>query len=350
MAGGSGERFWPLSRPDRPKQLLRLTNPDRNMLEEAVDRVLPLFATGRIYIATSNPLRCAIVEAGILAEPNIFAEPARRNTLGAQCWIVANLLASGLKDATLAILTADHMIGETDRFLEYVASAMEIAENAGGIVTLGIAPTRPETGYGYIEQELSGAPTTVGGKLAYHAKSFREKPSEETAEAFLEAGNFLWNSGMFFFTVRAFLEELQSAQPDAYHATLDTAAALEAGDTSAAARHFERLPSLSIDYAVMERAKNVTVVRADFPWDDVGTWDAMERTRERDAMGNVAEGRVLVVDSHDCIALGLNPKQKLGILGLRGMIIVASEDAVLVCHKRDAQHVRLLAQLELQSD
>lgn len=348
MAGGSGERFWPLSRPDRPKQLLRLTHPDRNMLEEALHRVESAFLAERTYIATSSLLKQAIVDAGIWPEDKILAEPVRRNTLGAQCWIVSNLLAAGLGSATLAVLTSDHMIGEPDRFVECVEAAMAVAESSGCIVTLGIAPNRPETGYGYIEEDAGSETIIVGSKAARRALSFREKPSQSTAESFLEAGSFLWNSGMFFFTIPAFLSELERAHPKAHHTTLGVAAALEAGETALAATTFEALPSISVNYAVMERAENVMVLRADFAWDDVGAWDALDRTRTADAHGNVVEGAVLMVDTHDCIALGLSPDQSIGLLGLRDMVVVACGDAVLVCHKRDAQRVRLLAQLHDQ--
>lgn len=344
MAGGSGERFWPLSRPDRPKQLLRLTDPEKTMLEEAVQRVEPLFGADGVYVATSAPLREPVLAQGILPAERILTEPARRNTLGAQCWVVANLLAQGYGDSAVAMLTADHLIGDAEKFRGSVAAALDIAEDFGGIVTIGVPPTRPETGYGYIEEDSSHVVTARTGRTGCRSKSFREKPSEETAEQFVAAGNFLWNGGMFFFTLHTFLAELEKAQPKAHEATLATAEALKAGDRRGATEAFERLPNISVDYAVMERARNVYVVRADFDWDDVGAWDAMSRTRPLDPQGNVVEGRAIVLESAGCVVLSEDPSTTIGALGLRDIVIVATRDAILVCPKHEAQRVRLLAQ------
>jgi mannose-1-phosphate guanylyltransferase/mannose-6-phosphate isomerase len=316
------------------------------MLEEAIGRVRNMFGEERLYISTSATLLEQIVASGVLPPHRIWAEPTRRNTLGAQCWIAASLLAAGLKEVTLAILTSDHVIGEPDRLLECINAALEIAEATGGIVTIGVSPTRPETGFGYIEEKRGTQVSAAGGATAVRAKSFREKPSEETAENFIAAGNFLWNSGMFFFTLEAFLGELQKAQPEAFHITHAIADLLRTGDLAEATVRFEELPNISIDYAVMEKADNVYVLRATFPWDDIGSWDAMDRTRARDPMGNVLDGRVLVADSRDCIVMDFHPALRVGVLGLQDMVVIVGEEAVLVCHKRDAQRVRLIAQLD----
>lgn len=341
MAGGSGERFWPLSRPGRPKQLLRLTSPDATMLEEAVQRLQPLF-NEHVFVATSAPLREPVLASEAVPADHVLTEPTKRNTLGAKCWIIANCLARGLENATIAVVTADHLILEPEKFRACVAAAMDIAEDHGGIVTLGIPPTRPETGYGYIEEGRDEVVSARDGRSAYRSKSFREKPSQPTAEEFVQAGNFLWNGGMFFFTVSGFMEELAHCQPEAHAATLDMAGALKAGDEIAAQKHFERLPDISVDYAVMERASKVYVLRTDFPWDDVGAWDAMERTMPLDASGNVVQGRATVLESHNCVVVNDNPTQVIGTIGLRDMVVVATEDAILVCPKDQAQRVRLI--------
>ena len=346
MAGGSGERLWPLSRPGRPKQLLEISRNDRTMVMDAVERVRPLFKEQNLILATSAELRQPMLAAGNFSETSVFSEPARRNTLGAQCWILANLIALGKSDATLAILTADHVIGEEAKFRESLNTCMEIAESEGSIVTLGVVPTRPETGYGYIEEDRSRPVRSQSGREAFRTLSFREKPSVDTAEAFLEEGNFLWNSGMFFFTIPAFLLELEKAQPHAYEATLRIASALEKGELLQATQAFEQLPNLSIDYAVMERSDSVTVLRADFPWDDFGAWDALERIRPLDGAHNVSEGDVLMVDSRSSIVLNKHSSLRIGVLGLTDIIVIACDEAVLVCHKRDAQSVRVLAKLD----
>src|SRR4051812_33814227 len=196
LAGGSGERFLPLSHHAPPKQLLRLTSPDETLLEEAVRRIVPLVGHDSVYIATGRNLVDPIRDSAIIPAEHVLAEPLKRDTLGAIVWTVANLLAAhpdGTK-ITLAILTADHKIGEPELLRETVSSAMELAETTGGLVTIGIAPTRPETGFGYIELDRT---QTVAAD-SYRARSFREKPVAAEAEAFLLSGDFLWNSGMFF--------------------------------------------------------------------------------------------------------------------------------------------------------
>lgn len=344
IAGGSGERFWPLSRPGRPKQLLRLTDPDATMLEEAVRRLQPLCGQDGVYVATSAALREPILESGVVPEAHVWSEPLRRNTLGALVWIVAQLLATGLEDASVAIVTADHLIGEPDRFRACVSAALDVAEDHGGIVTLGIPPTRPETGYGYIEEDLEESVQTRDGRTAHRSRSFREKPSPQTAEEFLQAGCFLWNSGMFFFSVAGFLKELAHAQPESHEIAIAIAEALKAGDQDGAVRHFERLPNLSVDYAVMERAERVYVLRTDFPWDDVGAWDAMERTLPLDEHGNVVQGNALALESEGSIVINDEPSVTVGTLGLRDIVVVVTKDAVLVCPKDQAQRVRLITQ------
>ncbi len=316
------------------------------MIMDAFDRVRPMFDELNLLLATSEDLRELMADESLFLEQNILTEPAHRNTLGAQCWIVANLIAAGKGDSTLAILTADHVIGAVDHFQSCVKDCMSLAETVGGIVTLGVVPTRPETGYGYIEEDRTRPVVSASGKTAYQTRSFREKPSLETAENFIDEGTFLWNSGMFFYTVKAFLSELNQTQPQAHEITLAIADAIQNGDLPAATAHFELLPNLSIDYAVMERSEQVTVLRADFPWDDFGAWDALERIFPVDNAGNVAQGDVLLVESRSSIIFNAHPTLRIGVLGLTDIVVVASEEGILICDKRDVQRVRLLAKLD----
>lgn len=344
MAGGSGERFWPLSRPGRPKQLLKLTDPDATMLEQAVQRMVPLMGDDGVYVATSAPLREAVLDAAVVEPSMVLTEPAKRNTLGAQCWIIAQLLAAGHDDCSVAILTADHWIGDADRFRGCVSGALDVAEDAGGIVTLGIPPTRPETGYGYIEEGSNESVATRDGRVAKRSKSFREKPSPETAQEFVEAGTFLWNGGMFFYTLPNFLAELERTQPEAHAITLRVAEAIKADDLSLATKEFEQIHNISVDYAVMERAERVYVLRTDFDWDDVGSWDAMERTMPRNEQGNVLQGDGILIDTADSIVINDLPGTIVGVIGVEHLVVVATENAVLVCPKSEAQRVRLITQ------
>lgn len=339
MAGGSGERFWPLSRPDRPKQLLKLTSPDETMLEEAVNRISPLVGDDNVYVATSSTLHETIRGADVVPEVRVLAEPLRRNTLGCLVWVAASLLANDDHGVSVAVLTADHKINEPEKFRKTVEMALETAERTGGLVTIGIRPDRPETGYGYVEYDPERT-ERVGDREAYASRSFREKPDLATAESFVSSGNFLWNAGMFFYTLDGFLRELEQAQPEAYAVTLRIAEHLKANDNEAAVSAFEELPNLSIDYALMEKAKSVFVVPSDFPWDDVGAWDSLERSLGADDTENVRQGSSTIVDGRGNIVVNDRPGTNVGIVGLNDIIVVVTEDAVLVCPKSDAQRVK----------
>jgi mannose-1-phosphate guanylyltransferase/mannose-6-phosphate isomerase len=249
--------------------------------------------------------------------------------------VAANLIAAGEEDSTLAVLTADHWIGEASLFQEDVASAMSLAEQSGALVTIGIPPTRPETGYGYLEAGDDGLP--FGG---IRVARFHEKPSAETAGRYVERGGFYWNGGMFFFTLRSFLDELERANPSASSILKDVTSRLRSGDDSDAAEAFERLPNLSVDYAVMEKASNVAMVPARFKWDDLGAWDALSRSLAPDEHGNVKVGVVETIDVSDCILYNEDEGSVLAALGVRDLIVVRSGNAVLVCDKSQAQRVR----------
>ncbi len=350
MAGGSGERFWPLSRKERPKQLLRLTDPDRTMLHEAVERIEPLVGAGHVLVATAPHLQGPIREAGLVAPGDVLAEPDRRNTLGALVWLAASLAArhseaggdGWSEPVTLAILTADHKIDDPQTFRKDVDLALRVAEATGGVVTLGIPPDRPETGYGYIESapQTDEIKRAFPGETVFPVASFREKPSLATAEGFLRLGTFTWNSGMFFYTLRGFMDELEAAHPESHAIAHEIADALKAGDDAEAEAAFRRLPNLSIDYALMEKAKRVYVIPASFPWDDVGAFDSLRRTMPSDARGNVILGEVQAVDCEGCILYNEAGEHILTAVGLKEMILVQTHDAVMVAPMTDAQRVK----------
>ncbi|MEQ8767682.1 MAG: sugar phosphate nucleotidyltransferase [Planctomycetota bacterium] len=344
MAGGAGERFWPASRRSRPKQLLRLTDPKRTLIAEAVERISPLIPPADVYIATNRALQQPIRLALPNVPPeNVLAEPARRNTAGCLTF-AASCLAARFDDpasVSAAVLTADHAIGDEVRFRELVDLALERAEESPELVTIGIAPTRPETGYGYIEVAGDEAPSAGrAGRVA----AFHEKPDRETAERFVASGH-LWNSGMFFFRLNTFLAALEEHLP--FHA--EGCRALQEiwrrspdesrGDELLTT--FEALPSVSIDVGVFEKARNVSVVPADFPWDDVGAWDALARVRPRDTAGNVIDGEPIVLDSEGCIVYDdAKGARLIAVLGCDDLVVVSTDDAILVCPKSRAQDVR----------
>ena len=339
MAGGSGERFWPVSTRLRPKQFLKLASPDQTLLSQAVDRAISVAGPDGAYIATGLHLvDPSGQDCPQLQSDNILAEPAKRNTAGCLVWVAANLIARNpdtWSQISMAVLTADQRINTAEQFLATVNQAMTTAESTGGLVTIGIPPTRPETGFGYVE---CGEPEAG----ALRVIRFREKPDVATAEEFCRAGNFLWNSGMFFWTLSAFMAALELAQPEMAAKTRTIAGQLAAGDHAGANATFESLPNLSIDYALMEKADQVYVVPAQFDWDDLGSWDALSRSLPLDESGNVLQGKARQLDSAECVIYNESSSIEVAILGLEGIAVVVTDGQVMVIPKDMAQDVKRL--------
>ncbi len=343
MAGGSGERFWPLSRLHLPKQLLRLTSETDSMLAEAVKRIAPLVDPPHVYVQTAAHLRAAIIDAGIGIPPeNVLAEPCKRNTSGCLAYATAHLMAKYRQDVSMAVLTADHVIDDPDRFCASVATALRTAEEDCALVTIGIPPTRPATGYGYVQANLNSA----AGDGVFPVEAFHEKPGEETAKGYLAAGNYFWNSGMFFWTASAFLTELDGANPALAQATRTMAQAMTAKNEPELRSIFEGLEDVSIDYALMEKAKHVAMVRAQFAWDDVGTWASLDRTRTPDTQGNVTFGAPVMIDCRNAVVYNAAGASSiaLGVVGMDNVVVVATDDAVLVLPKDRAEDVKRIVQ------
>ncbi len=352
MAGGSGERFWPVSRRTKPKQLLRLTSESKTMLEESVERVKPLISPEDVYVVTGLHLLDAI-RSGDASVPdeNVIAEPCKRNTAGCLAFAAAHILAKYGGDGsniTMAVMTADHQIGEIDLFIETIGTAMDAAEKQDALVVLGVAPSRAETGYGYIEADNSLKPLDgISGDVnVYSVDAFHEKPDKATAEAFVKSGHHFWNSGMFFWTIASFLRELETASPSHAEAVRSMAKAMSANDEEAVNKIFDELEDISIDYALMEKAERVLVVRAEFPWDDVGAWTAIERARESDSDGNVTQGDPVLVDCQDCIVYNDSGSDNMvvGVVGVKDLVVVATPDAVLVVPKDRAQDAKKIVE------
>ena len=346
MAGGSGERFWPLSRRRKPKQLLRLTSETETMLHEAVSRLAPLIPPERVLIVTGEHLLDPIREAGIgVPDENIIAEPCKRNTSGALAYAAAQMLARYGGDGsnlTMAVTTADHTIGDSDLFRSTIRAAMEAAERDGALATMGVVPIRPETGYGYIQIDdgpsLSAQDQTI---RVHRVSAFHEKPNRKQAEDFIATGRFFWNSGMFFWTVAAFLAELDAERPSLSQAVRDMAKAMQDGNTGRVRATFEALENVSIDYALMEHAGHVIMARAEFPWDDVGAWPALDRTYSKDDHENVTVGDPVLIDTENTIVYNdRGDNVAVGVVGVEDLVVVVTDDAVLVIPKDRAQDVR----------
>lgn len=355
MAGGSGERFWPLSRRNHPKQLLNLTHETRNMLEEAVMRIAPLIPVENIFIATGEHLVKTVRASQVgVPDENVIAEPCKRNTTGCLIYATAHILAtyggSG-SDISMAVITADHLIGDPQRFRETVDVSLCAAEEHGVLATHGIVPTRPETGYGYIQAAEEKLDISKDNGIAvYPVAAFHEKPNQEKAQDFIATGNYYWNGGMFFWRIDTFLEALETARPVMAQAARDITTAMLANDKGTVRTIFEGLENISIDYALMEHAQNVVVTRADYPWDDVGSWTSLDRTRSADENGNVTHGKPVLVDSNNCIVYNDAGAQDMAVsvIGMHDVVVVVSKDAILVVPKDRTQDIRRAVQ-ELRS-
>ncbi|WP_005031965.1 mannose-1-phosphate guanylyltransferase [Holophaga foetida] len=329
MAGGRGTRFWPRSRTRRPKQFLAMTGAE-TMLEQTVSRLIPDFDPANIYVVTTEDLAadCRTMLPQLPAD-NIILEPEGRNT--APCLALAlATIERKTPDGVMVVLSADHWIGDRELFLGDIRTAVDHAARNHDLVTFGIRPTYPETGYGYIETEGTGEVLSV--------KAFREKPPIETAIEYLESGRHYWNAGMFVWTLQDLRSELRTHCPETL-APLDEWVAAGASPAALSAA-YARLPKLSIDYALMEKSRRVAVVPTRFRWSDVGSWPAATEFHQPDAEGNVVQGDALLLDSANCAIFG--SKRLIAGVGLQDLIIVDEADALLICQKDRAQEVKTI--------
>jgi mannose-1-phosphate guanylyltransferase len=345
MAGGKGERFWPQSRLRRPKQLLPIVG-DSSMLAQTVERLPGLVEYANIIVITNRDQRAAVLETCSMLPPeNIVAEPVGRDTAAA-VGLAALLVGRRDPRATLAMLPADHVIHDTAAFRDVLAAAFEAAEAEPRLVTLGIDPTEAATGYGYIQK---GAVVTKSrGRDVFAVKRFVEKPSLETARGYLASGDYLWNAGMFVWSVATIRGALESHVPDLASGLATIEKEIQSGRPidDALAAHFPALKKISIDYAVMEKASNVVTLAATFDWDDVGAWPAIVRHLPADAGGNVLRGDAIVeAGKNNLVVSGRD--HLVAVLGVDDLIVVHTADATLVCPKSEAQRVKeLLKKLE----
>jgi len=342
LAGGHGERFWPLSRPDRPKQLLPIVGA-RPMVEETMRRILEVVPSDRIVVVTSASLVETMLEvAPTVAKANIIAEPIGRNTAPAIA-AAACLLEARDSAASMAVLPSDHSIPDTGAFAEDLKLAYEVAEGGDRLITFGIKPDRPETGYGYIERgkRLEGVPSD----RVFEVGSFTEKPDEEKAESMIREGRYYWNSGMFVWTVKSIMNAIKANLPELYEETRKLKKAARSHEFAAGLRRFyERAESISIDYGVLEKASNCVVVEADFDWDDVGSWLSWERlfSTELDERGNLIRGDAVALETSGCSLV--SEEGLIATLGVENIVVVRVGDATLVCGKDKVQHVRKLVE------
>jgi mannose-1-phosphate guanylyltransferase len=341
MAGGSGTRFWPQSRQQRPKQLLPIAG-RRTMIRATVERLLPLIGFDRIMVVTgaayAEQIRAELPE---LDRRMVVAEPRGRNT--APCIaLAAYKIAKVSPEAVMAVLPADHVIANVQAFRDSLEQAFQVAVAKDCLVTFGIAPDRAETGYGYIEQG-NRIPEFTSGQL-FVVKSFKEKPDRATAEKYLAAGNFLWNSGMFVWKASTIIRAFETYLPAISHTIESVVPALNTEKELDAIRQiYETVDSISVDYGIMEKAKNVVVIRADIAWNDVGSWASLADVWETDPDGNAVEGEVLCFGSKDCVAS--SPRKVTVLLGVEDLVVIDTPDAILVCRRSNCQDVKDLQEL-----
>lgn len=330
MAGGRGERFWPAGRRKRPKQMLRLLG-GGTMIEETCQRLFPLIAPERLLVITNRDYVEAIRALLPIPAENVIGEPEGRNT--APCVALAAALVSRRDPgATMVILPADHVIRPAKIFQDTLYAAAEAAQG-GMLVTLGITPTYPATGYGYIE--LGEA--VQGG--FNRAASFREKPDRETAEAFFISGSYRWNSGIFVWRCDAIIGEFAEFVPDLCRRLKNWAAGADY------TRDFAECESISIDCAVMEKSRKVLVGCAPFYWNDIGSWSALHSVLPADAEGNVTGGRFLTLSAAGNVLMNDDAETLIGVIGIRDTAVIKSGNAVLICPLAEEQRVRELVRM-----
>lgn len=325
LAGGSGTRFWPLSRTKMPKQLVQLWG-GKSMLRHTVERLLPL-GEENIWVVAGSNLDSATMEASALPKSQHVFEPCARNT----CAAIALGCNTLDPDEIVAIIPSDHYIRDNAAFLDTLRKAEEVAR-AGYIVTIGIEPTRPETGFGHIKKGLA-----VDGAFAVEA--FVEKPPFPVAVEYTQSGEYLWNAGIFVFRVSTFFAELERQQPDMYAAFV----AMRAEPTKLA-ELFAGVTNISIDYAVMERAQRIAVVPGNFGWSDVGHWAALDEVLEPDQDGNVVSENAVTIDTTNSIVFSNQDHRVVAVVGMDGVVVADTSEGILVIPRERAQDVRLVVE------
>jgi len=349
MAGGRGERFWPVSREKTPKQLIKLLG-DRSFLQQAVGHVLPLVPPKNILVITTEAQAPEVrKQLPRLPKENVVAEPIGRDTCAAVT-LGAALVGARSTTGVMAVLPADHVIPEEKKFQQVLSDAFDLAGRGQAIVTIGIKPTEPATGYGYIRVgEALPPPAGVKAyKTVFHrAEQFVEKPNYDTALGYLQSGQYRWNAGMFIWSFVTVTEGLQKHQPEMYEACQRW---FKVANNSAKlgkllAKEYPEIKRISVDYALMEHAHNVVVADGAFEWDDFGSWTALARHLKADPEGNCAVADFIHVDGARNIIFDARTKDRrtpIAVVGLRDSILVQTDDAVLLAHKSQAQKVKEL--------
>ena len=356
LAGGRGTRFWPRSRTRTPKQLLNIIGKD-TMLEQTVARLTPLFPPLRQWVVTNSEQAAAVREQmPRVPASHILAEPVGRNTAAAIGLAAAHLLHGGLgeeNDALMAVLPADHYIANPAAYLKIVRAALHVAHAAGSLVVMGVPPSRPETGYGYIERAGRKA-VDAGAVPVFSVRRFTEKPALPLARKYLASGRYYWNAGMFFWRVSTFLGNLEKFLPKTHDALMRLAGDIGTPRYAGALAHvYPKLENISVDYAILEpvtqraSAPSVFVLPAEVGWSDIGSWAAVYELLARKAGENVSAGKFVALDAQGNFFW--SPQKFVAAIGVRDLVVVETEDALLLCPREQAQDVgKIVKRLEAE--
>lgn len=336
MAGGIGSRFWPMSRTNFPKQFLDILGTGRTLIQQTFDRYTRLVAKENIFVVTASEY-VSIVKKQLpdIPEENILAEPSRKNTAPCIAYIAFKLLKKD-PQALMVAAPADHLVMETDEFIKTAKKALNFVDHINALVTIGVTPTYPNTGYGYIQHDTVSAAPDV-----YKVKTFTEKPNAELAKAFISSGDFLWNAGIFTWKVKNILTAFEKHLPEVYEVFATEKDKFNTKEEAAAIEEiYPQCTNISVDFGVMEKADNVYVIPASFSWSDLGTWNSAWENMDKDYFGNAVVGKhVMVVDANNCMVHV--PDNKLVLLqGLKDYIIVDSKDVLLICKKDKEQEIK----------
>ena len=349
MAGGIGERFWPLSRQNRPKQLLTFNKSEKSRLHEVIEHAITLVGMDNTFIVTGQHLETLIRDANLpIKKENILVEPCKRNTTGAIAYMAAFLMAQhpgvSIDKISMAVLTVDYRVGDYDGFIRSAQVAMNTADSHNALVTYGVVPTYPATGLGYVEvipesRQDMDAPV-------FKVSAFHEKPDERQAQKYLEAGRYYWNTGLFFWRLSTLFSELNTTCPQVPTIIHQLCAALRCNHPDNIQKLFAKLDDVSIDYLLLEKSRHVMLVEAVLDSPDVGAWSALRHVAATDETGNYREGDPVVLDCRDSIIVNAAGAEKMAVavMGLDNVTVVVTEDAVLVMDSSREQEVRRIVE------
>lgn len=333
MAGGVGSRFWPRSKEKKPKQLIRIFG-ENTMIQDTVKRLNGLVKKENIFVITNKIQKLRVVEQlPDVPKENVIDEPFGKNT--AACIGLASVLIKQKNsEAVVITLPSDHLIQDEDEFRNCLSGAAKFAFDSKGLVTIGITPTRPETGYGYIQFDENNVEKNI-----YKVLTFAEKPNVATARRFLESGDFLWNSGIFIWRTDVILEQIKKFLPDLYDGLTKIEEAVGTNDfEKELVQVYGQLKSISIDYGVMEKSDIVFLTKADFYWNDVGNWEAVYEISEKNEEGNAVIGDVYTANTFGSYIF--SPRKFSAIIGVENLIVINTNESLLICHRNNAQDVR----------